>query len=114
LFQKKENEPIILASTYNKTTSFKDIQRLYEKMYKINKMEDAIEFVRVHFPELYFADKKLAAKAILKNDMSIESGGFKYGHAWLFEKIPTKALKTIEELTGCKEKEKEIEEEREI
>lgn len=110
---RKEYGPLVLASTYDKITSFVDIRNLYEEMYKIDKMEDAMNFVNEHF-HVYGTNKELVANVILKNEMSIETHGYEYGHSWLFEKIPAKALKTIEELTGYKEKEKEIEEEREI
>lgn len=113
---REEYSPLVLASTYTKTdtaASFEDIQNFYKEMLEINKMEDAMNFVKEHF-HVYGTNKKLVANAILKNEMFIESHGYEYGHSWLFEKIPAKALKTIEELTGYKEKEKEIEEEREI
>ena len=113
---RKEYGPLILASTYTKTNttaSFEDIQNFYKEMLEIDNMEDAMSFVKEHF-HVYGTNKELVANAILKNDMSIETHGYEYGHSWLFEKIPAKALKTIEELTGYKEKEKEIEEEREI
>lgn len=109
---REEYGPLVLASTYTKTSttaSFADIQKLYKEMLEINKMEDAMNFVNEHF-HVYGTNKELVANAILKNDMSIESHGYEYGHSWLFEKIPAKALKTIEELTGYKEKEKKIEE----